>query len=248
MRSRMVRKARNLGSRILRRLPIKDRKTSARDKLTRKELDGLEHGGYFSITLTDEDIEQGLYKKYVGGGSKGWESRGAFQLHFLREMGMVNTSRVLDVGCGPGRASKHLIGFLEDKHYYGVDYNADFIKAAYAMSEQNGLAVKNPTFEVVHDFNFEHIEPIFDYAMVFSVLNHCSIDQREAFFRMIPKPLKQGGKVYISHAHWFDESCIRKTRMNLTNQFGSNDFDILRYGYGMEDTEAIFPIIELTRY
>jgi SAM-dependent methyltransferase len=218
------------------------------DELTQKELDDLHREGYISITLTDEDIQQGVYKKYVGGGSKGWEPRGAFQLHFLRKMGMVRTSRVLDVGCGPGRASKHLIGFLKDKHYYGVDYNAYFLKAAFAMSEQNGLAGKNPNFEVIHDFNLEHMEPIFDYAMVFSVLNHCSIHQRQSFFKMIPKPLKEGGKVYISHAHWFDRSYIGNKRMNLTNQFGPNDFDILSYGYGMEDTKAIFPIVELTKY
>ncbi|MDL2121701.1 MAG: class I SAM-dependent methyltransferase [Deltaproteobacteria bacterium] len=202
------------------------------------------YGNYSSITLTDEDIEQCTYKKYLGGGSKSWETRGTFQLLFLQAMGMHKNSKLLDVGCGPGRASKHLIDFLEDNNYCGVDYNADFIKAARAMSEQNKLAVKNPIFEVIHNFSFEHIKPIFDYAIVFSVLNHCNIEQRKAFFRMIPGPLKEDGKVYISHARWFDESYIEKTRMSLTNQFESNNFDVIKFGWPAGN--GVLPIIELT--
>lgn len=158
---------------------------------------------------------------------------------------MDKNSKLLDVGCGPGRAAKYLIEFLEDENYYGIDYNPDFIKAAEAMSKRYKLDTKNPRFEVVHDFNFENIEPDFDYAMVFSVLNHCDFEQKAAFFKMIPKPLKAGGKVYITHALWFDQTYIKKSEIIMTNQFGSNDFDIIKYGW--KNKEEIFPIIELTK-
>ena len=72
----------------------------------------------------------------------------------LEKMGMHKNSRLLEVGCGPGRASKHLLDFLDDGNYFGVDYNADFIKVPYAMAEKNKLMVKRPSLEVVQDFNF----------------------------------------------------------------------------------------------
>jgi SAM-dependent methyltransferase len=203
-------------------------------------------GEYSSIELTDEDIEKGKYKEYLGGGAESWESRGAFQLYFLKKMGLLETSRVLDVGCGPGRAGKHLIEFLESNKYYGVDYNADFIKAARTMSEQNNLGVKDPVFEVLQDFAFDRIDRVFDYAIVFSVLNHCTNEQRNTFFRMIPGPLKEGGKVYITHATWFDESYIEGSGMKRTNQFDADDFDITEFGWSAKD--EISPIIELTKY
>jgi cyclopropane fatty-acyl-phospholipid synthase-like methyltransferase len=151
--------------------------------------------------LTDEEITNEEFKKHLGGGAQSWESRGAFQLYFLQEMGLQKESKVLDVGCGPGRAGKYLIQFLDESNYFGVDYNANFIKAAYAMSENNKLTVKKPVFQVIQGFDLAHFDPIFDYAMVFSVLNHCNVAQREAFFRMISKPLKKKAK-YISLMHF----------------------------------------------
>lgn len=201
---------------------------------------------YASITLTNQDLELGTYKKYLGGGSRGWESRGAFQLHFLREMGMQENSSVLDVGCGPGRAARHLIGYLEAGGYCGVDYNPDFIKAASAMATSNGMTSKHPTFWTVEDFDFEGIDRTFDYAIAFSVLNHCTIEQREKFFGRLPGRLKEGGKAYISHAGWFDGSYIRKSSVRRTNKFGSGEFDITRFGW--HDPTEIFPIIELTKH
>jgi hypothetical protein len=113
------------------------------------------------------------------------------------------------------------------------------------MSEKSGLGTKRPVFETVRDFRFEQLKPIFDYALVFSVLNHCTVSQREAFFRKIPEPLKKGGRVYVSHASWFDEAQVEGSGMRLGARFGSRDFNIAEYGW--EDPEEIFPIIELTR-
>jgi hypothetical protein len=62
---------------------------------------------------------------------------------------------------------------------------------------------------------------------------------------MIPKQLRKGGKVYITHANWFDGSYIENSNMERTNQFDANDFDVTEFGWDAKDD--ISPIIELTK-
>ena len=130
-------------------------------------------GKYSKIELDDETIERGAYKKYLGGGAEKWESRGLFQLSLLRTAGMLPSSRLLDVGCGPIRAGVHFISFLNAGNYYGVDYNNSFIKAASLLVAEKGLSGQHPTLRVVSDFDFSALNQQFDFVNVFSVLNHC---------------------------------------------------------------------------
>lgn len=203
-------------------------------------------GGYAAIKLTDDDIEQGTYKEYIGGDGEDWDRRGAFQLYFLQSMGMTSHSTLLEVGCGPARASRYLIDYLNAGNYRGVDYNADFIRAAETVSRKTGLDVKQPAFEVVQDFNFDHMQPVFDYALLFSVLNHCRPKQRFEFFERIPAAMREGGRIYISHAVWLDESYIpQDSTLSLTGKYTADDFDITKHGW--DDDTIIWPIIEITK-
>jgi SAM-dependent methyltransferase len=202
-------------------------------------------GEYAGIALTDDDIRQGSYKTYLGGGAESWEPRGAFQVHFLRAVGLTKESRLLDVGCGPGRAGKHLISFLDSGNYWGIDYNASFIAAARAMAKASDLEQKNPTFAVIENFNVAPLSILVDYVLAFSVLNHCDDQQRGDFFRRIPASVKAGGKVYISHAQWFNLGYITGNGLTKTNEYGADQFDIVAFGWGPGET--IFPIVELTR-
>lgn len=206
---------------------------------------GSQDGRYRCVTLTDEEIEQGKYKVFFGGGSPCWDSRGAFQLYFLQIMGMSQPSKVLDIGCGPGRGAKHLLGFLNKGNYCGIDNNFDFIKAALAMVKMEKLAQKRPEFFVVENFDVKQIKRQFDYAIAFSVLNHCNPRERRVFFKKVHNALSEDGKLYISHAQWFCSSYLIKSKMVFTNQFGPNDFDIAKFGWG--ENEGVFPIIELRK-
>ncbi len=201
-------------------------------------------GKYATVTLTEEDIKKGIHKNFFGGQAALWDLRGSFQLDFLQQMGLSPTAKLLDVGCGPGRAGRFFIEFLDIGNYFGIDYNGDFIKAARMMVDAKALAAKQPGFAVVSNFDPEELASEFDYAMVFSVLNHCKPPQIEAFFDMIPRVVKAGGKVYISHARWYGKTPPKHPGLELTGQFDVGSFDVVRYGWTME--EGPFPIIELT--
>ncbi len=211
----------------------------------REETTTMEGGFYESVTLTDEQIETEAYKQYLGGGAEHWNRRGEFQLHFLQAMGLQRASKLLDVGCGPLRAGVHLIEFLDDRRYVGVDYNRDFVKAANRIVESSNLGLKHPTIELVNNFDFSRLDRSFDFALVFSVLNHCDEGQRAKFFAGISQPLKSGGRIYISHGKWLAMSYLSGSKLSLTNEFPQSSFDLRDYGWNDHEAEDVFPILEL---
>ncbi|MEP7241878.1 MAG: class I SAM-dependent methyltransferase [Devosia sp.] len=142
----------------------------------------------YTKLLSDAAIAAGEHKKLLGGGAAQWEARGAAQLEFMRQQGLSEPSRLLDIGCGPGRAAVHFIAFLEANGYCGIDYNASFIRAADLAVEHLGLTAKAPRFEVIDDFEVGALGRRFDFALAFSVLNHCTAAQRSAFFPMFRRP------------------------------------------------------------
>lgn len=202
-------------------------------------------GKYDSVKVDHRDMVSGAYKKHLGGGSEAWEQRGAFQLRVMQQIGLEPNSKLLDVGCGPGRASTHLISYLNPGNYFGMDYNEDFVDVARSVTAARGLSDKQAQFAVVHDFDLNRFNSAFDFGLVFSVLNHCSEPQRELFFRRIPPTMKRGARILISHAAWFEPSYIDHTGLEFSASFGPDDFDATEFGW--KKLTGLFPMIQLTR-
>jgi len=189
------------------------------------------------------------YKKYLGGKAEVWELRGSFQLYFLKKMGLQPSCKLLDIGCGPLRAGIHLIKFLNQGNYCGVDYNESFIRAAKKIVEDKGLSEKKPTLHAVKNFDFSCLNGNFDFAIAFSVLNHCNRFQRHHFLKVVHKTLKRNGRLYITHSHWFDESMLRRTNLSLMRVFkqpGDIDQELRMPDWGFPESSDVYPILELT--
>ena len=205
-------------------------------------------GKYSKIQLDDETIERGAYKKCLGGGAEKWESRGLFQLSLLRTAGMLPSSRLLDVGCGPIRAGVHFISFLNVGNYYGVDYNNSFIKAASLLIAEKGLSDKHPTLRVVSDFDFSDLNQQFDFVNVFSVLNHCDRQQRRLFFQNIPNLLALDARLFITHAGWLAKAHLRLGGLRIIKRFDASELQLEKYGWSEPEQRAVCPIYELGRF
>ena len=176
------------------------------------------HGGvYKDVRLSFDDMQSEAYKKYLGGGPEGWDKRGQFQLYFLKRMGLLPSQKLLDIGCGPIRAGVFFIEYLNKSNYCGVEYNKDFIVAAKQIINNKKLNDKNPTVNVIENFNFNDagVGKDFDYGIAFSVLNHCNKSQRHAFFNNISHILNSSAKLFITHASWYEPSYIERTNMKL---------------------------------
>ncbi len=200
---------------------------------------------YESIRLTPEEIVSEAYKQHLGGGKDQWDQRGGFQLLFLKSMGLLPSSHFLDIGCGPLRAGVHLIDYLDAGNYIGFDYNTDFITAARSVVESKGLMHKRPQLAWIPDFDCGGMDWKADFALAFSVLNHCSEPQRHAFFQCIPKALRARARLYITHASWLRSGHLRASGLKITRTIRSDLLDITQHGW--EHRDDIFPILELTK-
>ena len=172
----------------------------------------IEKGGtYHTIHLTSEQIKRGEYMKYIGGGSREWDERGEFQLKFMKKIGLKKYNTILDYGCGPIRAGKHFIKYLNSGNYFGIDYNKSFIEASkYLVEKDFTLKKKKPLLLWFQNFNLERLEKKFNFILLFSVLNHCNLNQRKKFFKKVIPIMNKKSLLVISHAHWFNKAYLPK--------------------------------------
>lgn len=208
---------------------------------------------YSKITLSAADIQAKAYQRHLGGGAEHWDRRGRFQPVLLRTLGLQPGERLLDAGCGPLRAGVHLIESLDAGCYCGIDFNADFIKAARLLvAAEERLAAKSPRLECLAGFDFERLaEPPFDWVLAFSVLNHCDAATRRLFFHNLPAVLAPHARVVISHADWFDESVLAGGPLRLARALRrpadlDAGLDVTAWGFAAPPDGRLFPIVVLT--
>ena len=56
-----------------------------------------------------------------------FEKHRRFQMTFFRERGLVPSSRLLEIGCGPLTAGIPIIEYLEPGNYVGVDIRSSVL-------------------------------------------------------------------------------------------------------------------------
>jgi SAM-dependent methyltransferase len=116
-----------------------------------------------------------------------WESHGELQRDFLISHGMTPKSRVLDIGCGVGRAARKLAPYLDVGHYTGVDISPDALAYARALSGTEGWASREPRFELIEGTSVG-VEGPFDIVWAHSVFTHLpewAISQLVASIRQV---------------------------------------------------------------
>jgi SAM-dependent methyltransferase len=128
----------------------------------------------------------------------------------LTGCGMQPHHRLLDVGCGIGRAAGGLIGFFDTGFYRGFDVMPD----AIAWCREN-ITAKDTRFEFVHadlhsdrynpggstpanKYVFPYPDASFDFVFLGSVFTHLLAADQAQFAREIARVLKPGGTSVIS--------------------------------------------------
>jgi len=118
---------------------------------------------------------------------------GLDQYEYLVKIGLIPRHRILDLGCGAGRAGIHLIDYLDEGNYVGVDGHKPSLDAFKEYEIRlNRLGHKNPSIILI-DIEKERldIKNRFDYVIAFSVFNH--MKNHALATQNIVDSLKDGG-------------------------------------------------------
>jgi SAM-dependent methyltransferase len=126
-----------------------------------------------------------------------WESHGWLQLKFLMDHGLKPHSRLLDIGCGVGRAARRLVPYLDVGNYTGADICAACIERATDLSRQEGWAARSPTFLLNGDV--EVPGPPFNFIWAHSVFTHLPPRQIETMVGNASARLKKDGQFLFTY-------------------------------------------------
>ncbi len=143
-------------------------------------------------TFVDEE-EQNSLEKHMGFPGQ-WQEHRRFQLAFVKEHGVIPTSRFLEFGSGPLTLGLPLIDYLDKNKYVGVDIRPNVTDIAHNQVAKHGLAWKNPRLIVSDDFAADELaDKTFDFVFSFSMLFHLKDQLVERLFAVIAERLTPTG-------------------------------------------------------
>ena len=118
--------------------------------------------------------------EFLGGPS--FTKMGPHVLSVLRRHGLVDASRVLEVGFGVGRVGRSIIDALAPDRFCGIEPNAQMLAAGVSrLIGKDRLRDKRPRFHLSPDGQFEVFGGRFDFVYSRSVWTHMSKRQIELY-------------------------------------------------------------------
>lgn len=165
---------------------------------------------------------------YVGGSD--FIPHGIRQANALKKyIGLQNTDRVLDVGCGIGRTAVALTGIIDKGTYDGFDA----VEKGINWCNKN-IGQKHPNFKFkftpiyndlyntfsqkAEDFTFPYDDAQFDKAFLFSVFTHMQIPEIKRYLSEISRILNSGGQC-LATFFLYDESKKEYGTMPFPHQY-----------------------------
>lgn len=136
------------------------------------------------------------HRDYVGGL---WDEMGRHQFEFLLAEGLQPNHYLLDIACGSLRAGVHIIPYLDNGHYLGIDKEEGLIKAG--VEHELGLELrelKKPQFVVSSNFEFEKFGVQPHYAIAQSLFTHIPMSLIDICFKKCRQCIRDDGFFYAT--------------------------------------------------
>lgn len=123
-----------------------------------------------------------------------------FQFDFLLDLGLTQSAKVLEIGCGALNASQHLIEFLQEERFVGIDPNPWLREYAQEKSPKlkEMVSLKKVIFLSNDKFDASELNTKFDFILSHSVLSHAAHFQLDHFLKNAGVVLTNHGKILAS--------------------------------------------------
>jgi ABC-type polysaccharide/polyol phosphate transport system ATPase subunit/SAM-dependent methyltransferase len=149
---------------------------------------------------TDDSDSDDVPHRLAAGRS--WRATGLWQMEFLRQHGLDRDSHFLDVGCGSLAAGVHLLRFLDEGHYWGLDRDSSMIAAGVVIElSRAGVPPERGHFIVNDTFDLAGIPHAIDVAMANSLFCTLPFNSVAKCIASVVRKLAPWGVFY---ATWFE--------------------------------------------
>lgn len=112
------------------------------------------------------------YRRWVGQADT-YDVLSGLQFAILFALGLRDTHKVVDIGCGSLRAGRLLIPYLHPRGYCGIDPFEQFIDEGLRAELGRDICdVKQPRFSHRDDFDLRDFGERFDFALAQSIYSH----------------------------------------------------------------------------
>ncbi len=171
------------------------------------------------------------YLAYVGPPGQ-YDYMGATQFRLLTTLGLRESHRVLDLGCGSLRAGRLLIPYLLPDGYYGIEPNAWLVEEA--VEHQLGrdiVRIKRPRFDANAEFRTDVFGVDFDFIVAQSIFSHTTPELTVTALRNMREALAAGGLIACTFVEaplgdsadfaegWVYPQCVRYTPAEIATLF-----------------------------
>ena len=141
----------------------------------------------------------GPWHRSAAFGAESWAD-GQLHLDWLIGHGLEPGHRLLELGCGPLRAGIHLIDYLDEGCYVGVDNDARLLAAASSHELTAPLKARRPSLQRSDTFGVLELDTgRFDVIWAYSVATHLDQERLGLLFASIAHHLTPDGRAWVSY-------------------------------------------------
>jgi len=147
-----------------------------------------------------DKIDTRNYRAWVGDSTK-YDLIGTMVSAYVEEKGLKSTDLFCDIGCGSLRIGQHIIKYLREGNYFGIEANYWLIEEAvkHEIGLEQLLDEKKPHFRVGFDFNLKSFDIEFDFILAHSIIIHACNDQLIRIFDQVRNTLRLGGTFMFNY-------------------------------------------------
>jgi cyclopropane fatty-acyl-phospholipid synthase-like methyltransferase len=132
------------------------------------------------------------------GPAKLWKKKRAFQIQFLKHVGLKPQHYLLDIGCGTLRGGIPIIEYLQAGHYFGIESRESVLAEGRKELQESGLLDRRPSLIMAEDISRVELQAEFDFIWAFSVLIHMKDDTLYDCLRFVRTHLKSDGHCFAN--------------------------------------------------